>query len=876
MSDSGQRDSAELPPPHDEAAATDPVVDAESGAVRGDVHPKPQPDAWEATKIDLADEPALRARAVAAGDQPATADDEARHGTVAAAPPAVLTGLEQRPIMRSAGGLDAVRVALRHTVHEMGAADGLRMLARLNQVDGIDCQSCAWPDPSPGDRAKLAEYCENGAKVTAEENTRRLIPRELFRDLSVAELSRRSDYWLAKQGRLSEPMVLRDGATHYEPVGWDEAFSLAAGELRRLDSPDEAAFYTSGRTSNEAAFLYQLFARQFGTNNLPDCSNMCHESSGAALTNTIGIGKGTVTLEDVERADLLIDIGHNPGTCHPRMLSSLQRLKRNGGRVIAVNPLPETGLNHFRHPQDLKHPLRALPLLVGDGTAIADLFVPVRIAGDLALMTGIAKALLDAEERAPGTVFDHDFIGRHTHGVDALLADLRTQSWEVITGESAVPRETIERIAAMISARERVIIAWAMGLTQQPQAVAAIEAIVNVVLLRGSIGKAGAGLLPVRGHSNVQGDRTVGVWERMPEPFLQRLGAEFGFEPPRHHGLDTVETLKAMHAGRVKVFVGMGGNFLSAGPDTAYAAEALRRCRLTVHVSTKLNRGHLITGRRALILPTLGRAERDVQASGPQFVTIENSMGIVQQLARTAGAGRAGAAQRAGDRGRLAAATLGERSTVDWASLVADYDRIRERIERVVPGFDDYNRRVREPGGFYLPNLARDRREFTTTTGKANFTVHRIRARHRWRPGELLMMTVRSHDQFNTTMYGLDDRYRGIHSERRVVMHERGRHGRPEAVGGSGGGPHEPLERRTRVARRFVVVAYPIPRRCAATYFPEANVLVPIDSVAERSNTPTSKYVIITVAPAATTDDWDYERADDSQEAGSTAAPPPA
>ena len=788
----------------------------------------------------------------------------ALHGDVTVHPPETLGALEHGAVMKTAGGLKAVRVALRHTIDEMGVAGGARMLRQLNQAGGIDCQSCAWPDPPAGERAAFAEYCENGAKVTAEENTRRLIPPEFFREHDVAELSRRSDYWLARQGRIAQPMVLRDGATHYEPIAWDDAFALLAAELNALDTPDEAAFYTSGRTSNEAAFLYQLFARQFGTNNLPDCSNMCHESSGAALTDAIGIGKGTVTLEDIEHTDLLIDIGHNPGTCHPRMLGSLERLKRNGGEVIAINPLPETGLNHFSHPQDLGHPARALRMLAGGGTPIADLWVPVRIAGDVALMRGISKELLEAEDRRPGTVFDHAFIREHTHGYEAFVAGLRAESWDVIVEESAVPREVIRRIAEMVMRRERVIVCWAMGLTQQPQAVAAIQEIVNLLLLKGSIGKPGAGACPVRGHSNVQGDRTVGVWERMPAQFLDRLGRAFDFEPPRHHGYDTVETLKAMHAGKVKVFLGMGGNFLSAGPDTHYAAEALRRCRLTAHVSIKLNRGHLVTGRQALILPTLGRAERDEQAGGPQLVSTENSMGIVQSSRGVLPPASPHLLSEVAIVCRLARATLGSRSTVDWAARMADYDRIRDDIERVVVGFDDYNRRVREPGGFYLPNLARDRREFTTATGKANFTVHRIQ-RLQLEPGQLLMMSMRSHDQFNTTVYGLHDRYRGIHDERRVVLlneadiRERGlRDGQVVDLTSHWNGAR-------RVARRFVVVPYAIPRRCAATYYPEANPLVPIDSVAERSNTPTSKFVIITLAPSEGTAPWDHDRTEQAQ-----------
>jgi molybdopterin-dependent oxidoreductase alpha subunit len=840
------------------------TVEPVHGAIRGDDRSRPQPNSWEAAKIDLATEAGIRQELAAQGKPTASAADEAFHGDVTVHPPETLEPLRRRDPMKTAAGLQAVKVALQYAFGEMGVVGGTRMLLKLNQIGGIDCQSCAWPDPAPGHRSPFAEYCENGAKVTAEENTRKLIPPEFFARHSVAELSERSDFWLAQQGRIAHPMVLRDGATHYEPITWDDAFGLLARELDALESPDEAAFYTSGRTSNEAAFLYQIFVRQFGTNNLPDCSNMCHESSGAALTDAIGIGKGTVTLEDVETTDLLIDIGHNPGSCHPRMLSALQTLKRNGGSVIAINPLRETGLDHFKNPQDLRHPTRALAVLVGHGTPIADLFVAPRIAGDLALLKGLAKELLEAEERRPGTVFDHEFIRDHTHGVDDFLADLRAEDWDVIVEESGASREDIRRVAEMIMRHERLIVAWAMGLTQQPQAVAAIQQIVNIVLLRGSIGKPGAGLLPVRGHSNVQGDRTVGVWERMPDEFLDRLAAEFHFEPPRHHGYDTVESLKAMHAGKVKVFFGLGGNFLSAGPDTGYAAEAMRRCHLTAQVSIKLNRGHLVTGRQALILPTLGRAECDMQASGPQFVTVENSMSIVSMSRGMLAPASDALLSEVAIVARLATAVLGARSTVDWGGLAANYDRIRDHIERVVPGFDDYNRRVREPGGFYLPNAPRDRREFTTETGKANFTVHPIH-RVRLEPEQLLMMSVRSHDQFNTTVYGLHDRYRGIHGERRVIMmnetdiRELGlRAGQVVDLTSHWNGTQ-------RVARHFIVVPYAIPRRCTATYYPEANPLVPIDSVAERSNTPTSKFVIVTVTPSDSTARYDYDRAESAQ-----------
>ena len=824
-------------------------VDPEGGALRGDTRNKPQANAWESAKIDLAAEEELERGEMREGRRPATDADEAWHGDVTAQTPEELTGLRTGEVMETAAGLKAVRVAVQYVRDEMGTLDGARMLAKLNQEGGFDCQSCAWPDPPAGERPFMAEYCENGAKVTAEENTRRLIPPDFFRRHSVAELSQKSDYWLAKQGRIAQPMVLRDGATHYEPISWDDAFRLIAEELNALDSPDEAAFYTSGRTSNEAAFLYQLFVRQFGTSNLPDCSNMCHESSGTALTDAIGIGKGTVTLEDVHHTDLLISIGQNPGSCHPRMLTALQQLKRNGGKIIAINPLPETGLNHFKHPQDLKNPFRALSVLTGSGTPLAEFFVPVRIAGDVALLKGVMREMLEEERRTPGTVFDHSFIRTHTHGFDEFIADLEREDWSVIVEQSGVSRKEIRRVADLVMKSQRIIVAWAMGLTQQPQAVAAIQEIVNLLLLKGSIGKKGAGALPVRGHSNVQGDRTVGIWERMSDTFLDRLGAEFGFEPPRRHGYDTVETIKAMHAGKVKVFFGMGGNFLSATPDTGYTAAAMRRCRLTAHVSIKLNRGHLVTGRQALILPTIGRAERDVQAGGEQFVTTENSMSQVRSSRGVLPPASEHLLSEPTIVARMARAVLGERSMVDWEGMTASYDRIRDSIERVVPGFENYNRRIREKGEFVLPNLARDRREFTTTTGKANFTVHPIQ-RVKLEPGQLLMMSMRSHDQFNTTVYGLDDRYRGIYNERRVILmnaedvRERGlKGGQVVDLTSHFGGE-------TRTARRFVVVEFPIPRGCTATYYPETNVLVPIGSVAERSNTPTSKFVILTVAPS--------------------------
>jgi molybdopterin-dependent oxidoreductase alpha subunit len=754
-------------------------------------------------------------------------------------PPIEIADIEIKRSSSVAGGIPAIVQTVKHSWREMGVRRSLKTLLAVNQKDGFDCPGCAWPEPD-GERTH-AEFCENGAKAVAEEATTKRVTPEFFKDWSVEKLSRKSDYWLGKQGRLTHPMLLRESGTHYEPVSWDEAFALIAAELNALALPDEAIFYTSGRTSNEAAFLYQLFVRQFGTNNLPDCSNMCHESSGSALTETIGIGKGTVTLEDFNLAQVIFIIGQNPGTNHPRMLTALQKAKRQGCKIVHINPLPEVGATRFLHPQDILH-------LLGKGTELADLFLQVRINGDVALLQGISKEILEAEARDPGQVLDHQFIRELTTDLERFTEALKAVSWDDIIEQSGISREQIRAAAEMMIQSERTICCWAMGLTQHRNAVANIQEIVNLLLLRGQIGKPGAGVCPVRGHSNVQGDRTMGIWERPTEAFLDSLSKEFNFEPPRHHGYDTVESIKAMHAGRGKVFFALGGNFLSATPDTEYTAEALRRCRLTVHVSTKLNRAHLITGEQALILPCLGRTEIDAQALGAQFVSCENSMSVVQSSRGTLEPASSELLSETMIVARLAAATLSESSNVDWLALAGDYDLIRSSIARVIPGFEDYNRRVREPGGFYLPNLARERK-FMTATGRAQFTVHPL-PRHELEPGQFLMMTIRSHDQFNTTIYGLDDRYRGIYNGRRVVFLN------PEDITEAGLKQGQVVditshfEDEERTARSFVVVPYSIPRRCAATYFPEANVLVPIGSVAEKSNTPASKSVVISLRPS--------------------------
>ena len=764
-----------------------------------------------------------------------------------AQPPIELAGTKLAAPSAAAAGLTAVIKTTRFAVGGAGPLRGAQLLLKVNQKDGFDCQSCAWP--SPDEDRHVFEFCENGAKAVADEATTKRCGADFFAAHSVAELAAKGDYWLNRQGRLTEPMVLRPGATHYTPIGWDEAFALIAGELRALASPDEAVFYTSGRTSNEAAFLYQLFVRQFGTNNLPDCSNMCHESSGAALVETIGIGKGTVKVDDFKQADAIFVIGQNPGTNHPRMLMTLEEAKQNGATIVSINPLPEIGTDRFKNPQHFLNPLKALPTLMGEGVRLADIWVQPRINGDLALFKGIMKEMLAAEDAAPGTVFDHEFIQQHTHGYDALIADLRATDWADITEGSGVDRAQIKTLADLAIRSRATICCWAMGLTQQPNSVETIQTIVNFLLLRGNLGKPGAGACPVRGHSNVQGDRTMGIFEKMPDRWLDRLDAEFDFKSPRAHGFDTVDAIKAMHAGRAAVFFGMGGNFLSATPDTEYTARALRRCRLTAQVSTKLNRSHLVTGRTALILPCLGRSERDVQAAGEQFVTVEDSMGIINPSRGHLPPASDALLSEPAIVCRLARAVLGPENRVRWEELAADYDRIRDHIARVVPGFEDYNPRIKA-GIFYLPNAPRDRREWRTATGRANFTVapipHRTLA-----AGEFVMMTIRTHDQFNTTVYGLDDRYRGVFGGRRVVfMHED-----DIAAAGLQGGQLVDLINRhggvERVAAAFMIAPYRIPRGCVATYFPEANVLVPIDSTANKSNTPTSKYVVITLRPTA-------------------------
>ncbi|MFI9380273.1 FdhF/YdeP family oxidoreductase [Kutzneria sp. NPDC052558] len=738
-----------------------------------------------------------------------------------------------------AAGVKGVLVSLQHGWDEMGVTRSVRTLRLLNQREGFDCPGCAWPE-AQGHR-KLAEFCENGAKAVAEEATTRRVGPEFFARHSVAELAEKTDYWLGKQGRLTHPMVLREGASHYEPISWDDAFALVGNSLRGLADPNEAIFYTSGRTSNEAAFSYQLLARALGTNNLPDCSNMCHESSGSALIQTIGVGKGSVSLADVTNADLLLVVGQNPGTNHPRMLSALEEAKGNGATIVAVNPLPEAGLMRFKNPQNVRG-------VVGKGTPLADEFCQIRLGGDLAFFRALGHLVLAAEDAAPGTVLDREFIESCTHGFEEWAADIRQLDWDEVDAATGLSREQIAHVARLLVESKRTIICWAMGLTQHKQSVPTIRELVNVLLLRGMIGKPGAGVCPVRGHSNVQGDRTMGIYEKPKENFLSALDSEFGITSPRDHGYDTVEAIHAMRDGKAKVFFAVGGNFVSATPDTEVTMRALRSMDLTVHVSTKLNMSHVVPGKQALILPTLGRTERDEQTGGAQFVTVEDSMSCVHRSRGRLAPASSSLLSEVAIVSRLARAVFGESHAVPWATFEADYDTIRDHISRVVPGCSDYNARVREPDGFILPHPPRDSRSFPTTTGKANFTVNPVQL-IQVPAGRLILQTLRSHDQYNTTIYGLDDRYRGVHDGRRVVFVN------PDdlsALGIADGAMVDMVsewpsgdgvvERRVKL---FRVIAYPTAPGCAAAYFPEANALVPLESTAETSNTPTSKAIII-------------------------------
>ncbi|WP_104140532.1 FdhF/YdeP family oxidoreductase [Arthrobacter sp. ZGTC131] len=740
---------------------------------------------------------------------------------------------------KSAAGLKAVEVALERGIAQAGVTRTMQSLLRLNQRDGTDCPGCAWPE-SQGTR-KPAEFCENGAKAVAEENTLRTVTPEFWAEHSIAELATKTEYWLGNQGRITHPMVIRPGDTHYSPIAWQEAFDLI-GEHIRASTPERTVFYTSGRTANETAFMYQLFARSIGTNNLPDCSNMCHESSGSALNPTIGIGKGTVSLEDIHKAELIFVVGQNPGTNHPRMLSALADCKSNGGKIVAVNPLPEAGLFNFKDPQSVFG-------VIGNGSSLADEFLPIKVGGDLALFQALGHLLLEEEERVPGSVVDREFITTNTEGFEAYRAARKELDWEEIETATGLSRLQISTVAQMLVKSKATIICWALGLTQQPHSVDTIKEIINILLLQGNFGKPGAGACPVRGHSNVQGDRTMGIWEKPKEWLLAALDQEFGIVSPREHGLDSVETVEAFENDDVDVFVSMGGNFALACSDTEVLEASMQRVGLTVHISTKPNRSHVMHGRTSLILPTLGRTDTDDKhPGGRQILSVEDSMSCVHSTQGRLTPVSEHLLAEPVIVARMAAATLGPDHAVDWKAMADDYDVVRDHISRVLPGFEDFNKRLRTKNGFILPNPPRDTRSFATDIGQARFTVSPLEYL-KAPEGHLILQTVRSHDQYNTTFYGQDDRYRGISNGRRVILINQ------DDAAELGFQDRElvdvisTFQGQERRADKFRLVFYPTPRGCAAAYFPEANALVHRELVARESNTPGYKAMTVRFLP---------------------------
>ncbi|MDO5700813.1 MAG: FdhF/YdeP family oxidoreductase [Bowdeniella nasicola] len=728
---------------------------------------------------------------------------------------------------RAAAGIGGVLHAMDFAIRQ----NALLPLWVTNKPGGVDCPGCAWPDPAPGEQ-KIVEFCENGAKAVAEETTGERCTPEFFAEHSIEDMRAETDYWLGRQGRLTTPMILRPGESHYSPITYGEAFDIIAEKMGEIE-PDEAVFYTSGRTSNEAAYMYQLMARRLGTNNLPDCSNMCHESSGAALGSTIGIGKGTVTLDDIHNAGLIITVGQNPGTNHPRMLAALEQQKRNGGKIVAINPLPEAGLLNFRNPQAVRG-------VVGEGTALADEYMRIRLNGDLAFFQALNRELIRRD------ALDHEFLDEYCTGVEETIEHLKNLNDDDYAAATGLRPEAVTRLADMVEEADGVIVCWAMGTTQHKNSVPTLKEIVNFLLLTGNMGKPGAGACPVRGHSNVQGDRTMGIWERPPEPLLARLDKEFGFTSPRKHGYDVVNTIRAARDGKVKLFMAMGGNFVRATPDTLVTEEAMSNVELTVHVSTKLNGSHLINGGTSIILPALARTDQDMQNGVIQSVTVEDSMGMVHTSTgrRTANPGLMSEPRIVGE---IAHRAFGDPF---WLEMAGDYTVIRRHIENTIPGFADYETRIQRPGGFALPNGPRERNFSNVPAGKATLTPNTLEVL-RVPEGHLILQTLRSHDQYNTTIYGLDDRYRGIYDGRRVVFVN------PDDCRDLGLNDGDLVdivsvwEDGERRAPTFRVVEYDTAKGCAAAYFPETNVLIPLDSTAETSNTPTSKSIIVRFEPAA-------------------------
>ncbi|WP_435136428.1 FdhF/YdeP family oxidoreductase [Formosa sp. A9] len=745
------------------------------------------------------------------------------------------TGLKLTEPATHAAGFTAVKVAMQHVFKEMGVVRSLKTLSHMNQVDGFDCPGCAWPDPEK--RSKLGEYCENGAKALAEEATNSTVGPEFFAKHSVEEISKWTDYKIGKSGRLTHPMILKPDSIFYEPISWEDAYQTIAHHLQGLQHPDEAIFYTSGRSSNEAAFLYGLFARALGTNNLPDCSNMCHESSGVALSETLGIGKGSVKLEDFEKAEVVMVIGQNPGTNHPRMLSALEKCKSKGGKIISINPLSEAGLIRFDNPQEIKG-------MLAGGLGLTDVHLQVKINQDVALLKLIQKKLA-ALDAVNSSVFDHEFINIYTQGYDAIIKDLEAYDADELLKRSGVTEDAVNEAVEILSKSNKIIVCWAMGLTQHKNGVDNIKECVNLLLLKGSLGKPGAGTCPVRGHSNVQGDRTVGIMHYVSQAFNKAITETFKFSPPEHEGLDVVNAIQAMYQNTAKVFVGLGGNFVSAASDTEYTAKALQNCELTVQISTKLNRSHCVTGKTALILPTLGRSDKDMTQNKQRYFTVENSMGVVHQSKGFLEPISSQLKSEPEIVGGIANAYFKGEHVVPWLVLSENYELLREKMGEVIQGFEDVNNKSKGLG-YYLPNNVRDLDFRKLPNQKAQFTVTQL-PEHDLKPNEFLLMSIRSHDQFNTTIYGLNDRYRGVYNERRVLfMNETDMKAlalqRLDVVNIKSN-----YKGVARNANKFLVIPYNIPQGNLAAYYPETNPLIPIDEYAVKSHTPISKSVRVTL-----------------------------
>ena len=740
----------------------------------------------------------------------------------------------------SAAGLKAVMVSMERGFSEAGPSRTLRSMLRINQRGGFDCPGCAWPESITGAR-KPAEFCENGAKAVAEEASARTVTPQWWEQHPISVLREKTEYWLGSQGRITAPMIIRPGDTHYKPISWAEAFSTI-GEHVNASTPDKCVFYTSGRTANETAFMYQLLARSLGTNNLPDCSNMCHESSGSALNPTIGIGKGTVSLEDFDHAELIFVVGQNPGTNHPRMLSALADARKRGAKIVAVNPLPEAGFFGFKDPQTIGG-------MLGKSSEISSHFLQIKVGGDLALFQAFGHLLLAEEEKNPGTVVDQAFINEVTDGFAAYKSARAEIDWDATEEATGLTRTQITEVARLLIESKASIFCWALGLTQQPHSVPTLKEIINLLLLQGNFGKPGAGACPVRGHSNVQGDRTMGIWEKPTEQLLEALDAEFGIDSPRAHGYDSTEALDAFENNEVDVFVSMGGNFALANSETELLEAGMQRAKLTVHISTKPNRSHVVHGQTSLILPTLGRTDKDDKhPKGAQFLSVEDSMSVIHSTQGRLTPVSEHLLAEPVIVARMAQAILGDDHVIDWRAMADDYDVVRDHIARVLPGFEDFNRRVRERNGFVLPNAPRDSRSFATDIGKGRFTVSPFEAL-KAPAGHLILQTMRSHDQYNTTFYGLDDRYRGIKDGRRVILIH------PDDLQEMGFADRDlvdvisTFDGTERRANRFRLVSYPTAKGCAAAYFPEANALVHRGLVARESNTPGFKAMSVRFVP---------------------------